>query len=302
MSLCSADWSNESPACSAALNDAANAIGDIDVYFLYNTCDDPAAPAPPAAARKLRAPVGERGMLARLNVARAAKGLAPVGTDPNCFSSTGTLEAWGNQPSVKAALHVSQDIQWSVCSNNNSFGYNSDIADERTTIYPVLTQQAGLRVLVYNGEADLCVPYTVRPLPKSCAASHQRAAPRHIVRSPAQRPPAPRTHPSRQDNEWWTRSMNYTVKSKWASWEYQGDNGMAVGGYVTHYDYNFTFATVRGAGHMCDPRPRTRSPAPHTALHLHPNPLRSPNHNQRVPETRPAAALALFTSFIAGTV
>ena len=28
------DWNNESPACSNALNDAANSIGDIDIYYL----------------------------------------------------------------------------------------------------------------------------------------------------------------------------------------------------------------------------------------------------------------------------
>jgi hypothetical protein len=154
------DWANESPKCQQALNDAANAIGDIDVYFLYNTCPDPASPAPPGTRRTSRAPFGDRGMLARLNKARSERGLMPVGTDPNCYGSTMTLEAWGNQASVKAALHVSPEIDWAVCSNNNSFGYSPDIADERTTIYPTLTQKAGIQVLVYNGEADLCVPYT----------------------------------------------------------------------------------------------------------------------------------------------
>ena len=120
------DWANEDARCQQALNDAANAIGDIDVYFLYNTCADPASPAPPrsAAPRSSRAPFGERGMLARLNAARAARGLMPVGTDPNCYGSTVTLESWGNQANVKAALHVSPDIDWAVCSNNQSFSYS----------------------------------------------------------------------------------------------------------------------------------------------------------------------------------
>jgi carboxypeptidase C (cathepsin A) len=120
---------------------------------------------------------------------------------------------------VKKALHVAPEIDWAVCSNNNSFSYNSNIPDERTVIYPGLLK-AGLNVLVYNGEADLCVPYT--------------------------------------DNEWWTRTMNLNVSKEWRAWEYDGDQGATVGGYVISYGKNFQFATVRGAGHMV---PETRGQA-----------------------------------------
>lgn len=151
--------------------------------------------------------------------------------DPNCFGTGPTLESWFNQADVKAAFHVAADIDWSLCSNNGTFNYNSDIADERTTIYPTLTQKAGYKVLVYNGEADLCVPYT--------------------------------------DNEWWTRTMNYSVIKPWAAWMVQGDEGPYVGGYKIQYAHNFTFATVRGAGHM-------------------------------VPETRPQSSLIMMKSHIFG--
>ena len=129
------DWANEDAACSDALNTAANNIGDIDVYFLYNTCSDPALDISPSKkSLTARAPIGDKGMLARVNKIRAAAGKAPVGTDSNCYSTTGTLESWGNLPATKAALHVAPEIDWAVCSNNNSFSYNSNIADERTTI------------------------------------------------------------------------------------------------------------------------------------------------------------------------
>ena len=45
--------------------------------------------------------------------------------------------------------------------------------------------------------------------------------------------------------------MNYSVKSGWAPWEVLGEHGLYVGGYRVRYDHKFTFATVRGAGHMC---------------------------------------------------
>ena len=47
-----------------------------------------------------------------------------------------------------------------MCDSNSSFGYRRDYADERTVIYPTLIEQAKIDVLIYNGEADLCVPYT----------------------------------------------------------------------------------------------------------------------------------------------
>jgi len=217
-------WDNESAKCSDLLNEAAGSIGDIDIYYLYNTCEDP-------AISRRRTPYNPKGMLARVEKARTARGAAPLKLDPNCYGSTPSLEAWGNLPATKAALHVARDIDWAVCSNNASFQYSPNIPDERTEIYPTLTKLAGYQVLVYNGEADLCVPFT--------------------------------------DNEWWTRSMNYTVKKPWHAWSVPGEEGAYVGGYAIQYDNNFTFATVRGAGHM-------------------------------VPETRAEAALAMFSKFLEG--
>ena len=206
----------------------ANQIGDIDIYYLYNTCQDPAI--------TLRAPVNKNSALGRAIESRKVRAMKTaarngLSLDPNCFGSGPTLQDYFNDPAVQAAFHVNPNIQWSLCSNNGTFQYNRDQQDERVTIYPTLTKQAGYQVLVYNGEADLCVPYT--------------------------------------DNEYWTRSMNYTVDSAWAAWAVNGEEGPYVGGYRIKYANNFTFATVRGAGHM-------------------------------VPETRPEAALTLFVNHITG--
>ena len=69
-------------------------------------------------------------------------------------------------------------------------------------------------MVIFNGQADACVPVT--------------------------------------DNAWWTRSMGYPEKAKWAGWDASdGTNG----GYLTQYAVpgggSFSFATVRGSGHMC---------------------------------------------------
>ena len=148
-------WDNQSAKCDAELQAAANAIGDIDIYYLYNTCDDPVL--------NRGAPIPRGSMLARVQKARQerriAAGLDPLSTDPNCYATASALQGYLNTAEVKAALHVPAAIDYSLCSNNGTFQYSSNIADERKTVYPTITA-SGVTVVIYNGEADLCVPYT----------------------------------------------------------------------------------------------------------------------------------------------
>ena len=68
------------------------------------------------------------------------------------------------------------------------------------------------------------------------------------------------------DNEEWTAGMGYPTLHHWHPWSVDGQ----VAGYSTVYtENNFSFVTVKGAGHM-------------------------------VPQTQPAAALYLFTAFLNG--
>ena len=84
---------------------------------LYNTCPDPASPAPP-----LRAPVGNTSLLARRTAKVPASAVTARAGDPyNCFGSGPTIEAWFNQPEVKAAMHVAPGIEFALCSGNFTF-------------------------------------------------------------------------------------------------------------------------------------------------------------------------------------
>ena len=223
------NFSAPSLVCDALLADAELQTLGVDIYDLYNECPDPATPL----GARLRAPVGKRSMLGRRRSRLLASAVAATASDPDpeCFGSGPTIEAWANQPAVKAALHVAPGIDFALCSNNATFNYNGDMDDERKVVYPTLVLQAGYRVVVYNGEADLCVPFT--------------------------------------DNEWWTSSMGYAEVDSWAPWFVDGAHGSYIGGYRTNYAHNFTFTTVRGAGHM-------------------------------VPATRPEAALSLFQRGVLG--
>jgi len=159
---------------------------------------------------------------------------------------------------------------------------------------------AGVRVLIFNGEADACaysrdcaVETPSGPLrPCTMPRDHHTYGFLHLPRFGAGVP--------YNDNERWTSSMGYTVIKPWTSWMAQEDwvsrhasasattamplspvsactveclqrvgcplaamstilfsyvpfhvpFSSQVGGYVTQYANNFTFATVRGAGHM----------------------------------------------------
>lgn len=229
-------------------------------------CDDP-------ALSRTRAPIGSKGMLARVQKARAAAGRSLSSLDPNCFGSTGTLETYLNTPEVQTALHVPSSITFAVCSNNGTFGYSPDIADERTVIYPALLA-AKVKVLIYNGEADLCVrcvvgvawafvllhiahPSPSHPLSFSllrcrlpttngalcsgggvgvCSLAHAPAVCACLHRvAICLAHPLPSRPPLRFSLLRWTRSMNISVVSPWTAWSVPGEKGPYVGGYIIQY-------------------------------------------------------------------
>lgn len=113
-----------------------------------------------------------------------------------------------NQPAVIAAAHlVKQPFPWSTCGNQ--IHYTSTRKNLPRDTYPGLVKR--LRVLVYNGDWDACVPYT--------------------------------------DGEAWTEGMGYAVAKPWHAWTYKA--GTQVAGWATRYatPTNFTFITVKGGRH-----------------------------------------------------
>ena len=178
------DWSTHSPECSAAARAASDEVGPHDVYDLYagmyGSCPYGARkglkPVPRTRAPASR-PIAEGSVLARM-IER--HGLGNTCTDDN------DLTTYLGTPAVVAALHVgAKGSAWQECGG---ISYNSDIADERTKIYPTL-MAAKLNIVIYNGEADACVPIT--------------------------------------DNQWWTDSLNLTTIAPWTAW--QADDGTTGG-------------------------------------------------------------------------
>jgi hypothetical protein len=143
------DYSQESPACRAAVDAATNEVGNnFDVYDLYsgmwNVCDYG------NRLRKLGRPVAPGSFLGRLLARQAA-----LLRDNNCTSDD-DLTTYLNLPSVQAALHVTPKT-WQECGG---IVYTSEMKDERAKIYPTLIEKAQINVFIFNGQADACVPVT----------------------------------------------------------------------------------------------------------------------------------------------
>ena len=108
---------------------------------------------------------------------------------------------------------VRPPFKWSVCGNQ--IKYHSNRPNLPRDTYPELIKY--MRVLIYNGDWDACVPQT--------------------------------------DGARWTSGMGYGVAKDWHPWFYApSDNstaGLQVGGYAVLYETltNFSFVTVRGGRH-----------------------------------------------------
>jgi hypothetical protein len=246
---CPVDASSATPSCQADFDQASNEIGNVNVYDIYGDCK-----------------LGAKRDLGRIERAtgRRVHTKAPVP-----YASSGpvacideTIALYLGRPDVAAALHVLPSLHWAVCGSNSSFDYTRTEADERLDVYPTV-YGAGVRVLIYNGEADACVPWL--------------------------------------DNAAWVASMNFTVAQGWTSWESLGQNAGYVTQYTSPSGSHFDFATVKGAGHSAWARARARaSPAAGCGSlppHTHTTP-RHPPARAVVPEYKPEQSWTMFNAFI----
>jgi carboxypeptidase C (cathepsin A) len=203
--------------CDAALTKASAEVGPHNVYDIYDNC-------PTTEAWLLKTGKSMRWLTRylrkQLNENRPRSewhaellGMSG-GYDWGC-NQLPELEKYMQRADVQAALHLTKP-------GLSGFGYKQS-GPASVLLYPTLIQN--LRVLIYNGDSDACVPY--------------------------------------KGNEEWTTSMVdkgvVTEASAWHPW-YLGkrSDGLPPAGYATTYavtnatapDASFEFVTVRLAGHM----------------------------------------------------
>jgi serine carboxypeptidase-like clade 1 len=201
ISECGPAFNSSSDKCATLIDNANTAVGNIDVYDVYDTCNDGLAPSPPT----LRAPSGY--WLDRAD---------DLGDAVQCLNAE-LGRQYFDSPVVRKAWHVDQVKldHWTTCYN---IDYSSTIPDERPMYHTLI---ANMRILIYNGDADACVPWV--------------------------------------GNEEWTRSMGYPVTEAWRPWDVKAAGREWVGGFVTEYGKNFTFLTIKHAGHMVRHNTHTHS-------------------------------------------
>ncbi|KAJ8599355.1 hypothetical protein CTAYLR_005367 [Chrysophaeum taylorii] len=192
--------------CVGQLDAAEDAVGKYNVYNVYDDCN-----LKLADRRRLAA-----GTSLKTKLREMMHEATPyyAGYPWNCESDP-ALDAYFTRADVQAALHLT--------APGSGFRYDQS-GPASITLYPELLKH--MRVLIYNGDADLCVPYV--------------------------------------GNEEWTTSMvdlGYaTEKRAWHPWYDRDASSYAPAGYVTTYDVldkvysaagdDFMFLTIRLAGHM----------------------------------------------------
>ncbi len=209
--------------CKAALKTMDTAVGPHNVYNVYDNCPDGGA-----NAENLRKWHEASGKSARWlsnflhnnthRVVDAHRELAAMGAgyDWTCGQFQ-ALPAYIEREDVKKVLHLPEK------SLSSAFDYNST-GPASITLYPSLIK-SGIRILIYNGDADSCVPYI--------------------------------------GNEEWTQGMVeqgvVNEADAWHPW-YAGADDSVPAGYATNYavvggedsvnhDATFSFVTIRLAGH-----------------------------------------------------
>lgn len=128
------------------------------------------------------------------------------------YDCLGDVSGWINREDTKKALHLD-----GLTAGRSDLRYSSS-GPASIILYPELIKK--LRLLIYNGDADPCVPYI--------------------------------------GNEEWINGLEdkklLKEKKSWSPW-FSSTNQASPAGYITKYsvpgsDKDFAFATVRLAGHM----------------------------------------------------
>ena len=204
--------------CAKAIQEMREELYLINLYGVFSDCIDSYGGG---------AYNGERPLVRRYSEAGLA-GLDFHESGPTACINSKEASDYLNQDDVIEAIHVKkQDFEWSVCGSDKRFKYSSTRPNLPRDTYPFLTDH--IRVLIYNGDWDACVPYT--------------------------------------DNVRWTEDMGYELEEDWHQWFYSNEISQhnlttyndpvynqnavmeQVGGYATNYANNFTFITIRGGRH-----------------------------------------------------
>lgn len=182
---------NPSSECAQLLQTMGNEVGPVNIYDILGPC--------------IAGPLTAETSNPKMTLPHMIRG------PDECIDSIAATKYF-NTPEVQAAIHVYDAAQywqkWIICSSK--LHYTTTAKDLPKNVYPGLID--AIRVTIFNGDADACVPYT--------------------------------------DNEQWTSGMGYPTKEAWRPWLVDSQVAGYVTSYQTSGQGSFDFMTVKGAGHM----------------------------------------------------
>jgi len=210
-------WSDTSvrrPACSAELDAANKEIGNFDIYNIYDTCAGDTDWS--RSLSEWNAALATREVVVPRGVTTAAH---PQLTGRQRGGELGAAVndyPCGGSRAVRAWLENDEvAAALHVRPGRNGMRYHKGPMTFSGNLLPLYADlMKKYRMLIYSGDTDACVPTwgTVD----------------------------------------WIDSLDLTVTKPWSPWLSTHLDGTAKqrAGYVKEYQYNFTFATVQGAGHL----------------------------------------------------
>lgn len=241
------DWSQPSTLCKQLVQQMNDEIGSYYVYNVYDTCGNdqltlldyyPEHPDGGWVAREFnpnwyngkRADFAATAAFRRRNPELAARDpVSPMGAlnDYPCGGSTVMTEYLALKE-VQEAIHVKTDVP--------HFPFNYTQSEKNLLpAYPGFIEK--YRVLIYSGASRsgfVCAAVANRSL-----TLHSPLRANHLAGNVDACIPWPGT-------ERWTTGLGMKKVDAWRPWNYTGHHGVLVGGYVTLYEDDFAFLTVKG--------------------------------------------------------
>jgi serine carboxypeptidase-like clade 1 len=220
----------DSGACDAAVSQVDPAAGGYYVYSLYDECtyDNSFRRRNLEHVEISSSSSGDPAPSAAIAPGGGTARSSLQGGENDYVCGGGPVQTmWTDQEVVRKALHVPLDSNF--LSGDNADGMNYDL-DEKN-LMPFYQKLAlgndldipHIRVMIYNGDTD--------PMINSFNAQN------------------------------WTSHLGLLEKEAWRPWTM--DACQAMGGYVTEYEGEFSFATIRGSGHMV---PQYKAPQAFTLI------------------------------------
>jgi hypothetical protein len=223
------DKTFDTPKCQKAWHAASGAVGDFEIYNYYDTC---------YGTTGITMSVEQRA--AHLDAIRAGAAFGAgvhSGLEPATLGGGLNDYSCGGGDMMEPWLARPDVVKaLHVKAGTKGMAYGPRDRDDLRPLYKTLA--AKYRLLIYSGDSDGCVPF--------------------------------------EGTEEWTSGLGFAQTEAWRPWMAgtpQNASASVTAGYVTNYatgaGHNFTFITIKGAGHM-------------------------------VPEFKPVPALKMLKTFFAG--